>query len=134
MNAKSNSPAMGFIMAYLREHGDTEYAVVRTAAEKAGHTIYPIMYGRAKALLGMIPPDAPKRRRRPAQAGSGAGGESAPSRPLRQGGKAFSEATAEQLQEFLKRYREVEGERNRLRAALANVERLLKQALEGAVE
>ena len=87
----SNSPAMAFIMDYLQKHGDTEYAIVRAAAEQAGHGIYPIMYGRAKTLLGMITEESRSRRRRrkPAEETAEVGveglvAEAAP-RPLRQG-------------------------------------------------
>lgn len=126
---QSASPAMAFILAYLKEHGDVEYAQVKEAAEADGHNIYPIMYGRAKTLLNMITDESKRRRRRPAAPK----GESAQSRSrrLRQGASgSASEATANELSSFLERFREMEGERNRYRAALLSVEKLLRQALE----
>lgn len=133
----SNSPAMAFILDYLKSHGDTEYAIVRNEAEKDGHTIYPIMYGRAKTLLGMITEESRSRRRRRSSEEAAPAAEfpaaNAP-RTLRQGRLAtLSEATANQLSSFLERFREMESERNRYRAALLQVEKMLKQALGEAV-
>ncbi len=54
MAAKNQSP-MDFIVAALEKNKDAAYADVRAAAEKKGLTIYPIMYGRAKAMLGLVP-------------------------------------------------------------------------------
>ncbi len=139
MNDKvSNSPSMAFIMNYLQKNGDTEYATVRREAEKDGHTIYPIMYGRAKALLGMIT-ESPRRRRREATpAAEGGEGTSAYGTRaiLRQGTQRTSslgESTAAQLGEFLARFKEVEAERNRYRSALQQVEKYLRLALESDV-
>lgn len=123
----SSSPAMAFILDFLKTNGDTEYAKVKEAAEAEGHAIYPIMYGRAKTLLNMIPEDRPRRRRarRPAE------GEDASRRTLRQGATpAGPGTTANQLSDFLERFKELEEERNRYRAALLGVEKLLREALQ----
>ncbi|MAG58307.1 MAG: hypothetical protein CMJ83_18630 [Planctomycetes bacterium] len=122
----SNSPAMAFIMDYLQEHGDTVYAEVKAAAEADGHSIYPIMYGRAKTLLGMITEEnRSRRRRRKAPKDDGK-----PAR-LRQGASG-ADSTANELSSFLERFRELEEERNRYRAALLSVEKLLRDALASA--
>lgn len=44
-----------FIVARLTRNKKAEYADIREAAEKKGLTVYPIMYGRAKASLGLVP-------------------------------------------------------------------------------
>ncbi len=118
----SNSPAMAFILDYLKEHGDSPYAQIREAAEQAGHNIYPIMYGRAKSLLGLLTEDS-KRRRRKADRKSA---------KLRQGATEPAEGTVKELSSFVERYHEIEEERNRYRAALLHVEKLLKDALEAS--
>jgi len=122
----STSPAMAFILAYLQKHGDVPYAEVREAAESDGHGIYPIMYGRAKTLLGMIT-DENRRRRRKKSAAKSSGGPA----KLRQGAPAAT-STATELSSFLERFREMEEERNRYRAALLSVETLLREALQNA--
>ncbi len=127
----SNSPSMAFILDYLKKNGDAEYAIIRAAAEKAGHSIYPIMYGRAKTLLGMITEESRSRRRRRRKEDETGTGDAGGTRPLRQSARSpMSEATANQLSSFLERYRELEGERNRYRAALLQVEKMLRQVLE----
>jgi len=121
----SNSPAMAFILEYLKEHGDCPYAQVRAAAEADGHNIYPIMYGRAKTLLGMITEDSSRRRRRKKVS------EDGPAK-LRQGATepVAADSSVTELSSFLDRYRELEEERNRYRAALLSVEKLLREAIE----
>ena len=46
---------MDLIVSALRKNKDVSHANVRAKAEKKGLTVYPIMYGRAKALLGLVP-------------------------------------------------------------------------------
>ena len=118
----SNSPAMAFILEFLKGNGEAAYADVRAAAEQEGHSIYPIMYGRAKALLGLITEESKRKRRRRKA-------DSAPAK-LRQGGPDSGGDSANQLSGFLERYRELEEERNRYRAALLSVEKMLRDALE----
>jgi hypothetical protein len=55
MATKKSSPAMQFVVAALKKNPKADYAEVRETATRKGLTIYPIMYGRAKALLGLVP-------------------------------------------------------------------------------
>lgn len=125
----SSSPAMAFILEYLQKNGDTEYSIVKQAADKDGHTIYPIMYGRAKTLLGLITEESRSRRRRRKVEETEPGADGAP-RVLRQGRPNLSEGTAQQLSSFLERFRELEGERNKYRAALLQIEKMLKTTID----
>lgn len=69
---------MDFLTTQLKKNNAASYASLREKAEARGLTIYPIMYGRAKALLGLVPM-APRgqgkyaRQKREAQAASRAG-------------------------------------------------------------
>ena len=54
MAAKKTS-AMDFILAQLKKNKKASYADIRDAATKKKLTIYPIMYGRAQAMLGRRP-------------------------------------------------------------------------------
>jgi len=54
MAAKKASPAMEFIVEYLKKNKKASYADVRAAAEAKKIQVYPIMYGRAQALLGLV--------------------------------------------------------------------------------
>src|SRR5262245_56032014 len=91
MAAKKPSAAMDFIVSQLKKNPKVAYADVQARAKSKRLTIYPIMYGRAQALLGLVKmsprgsgkrakaatrtPAAPaangRRRRRGAAAGSG---------------------------------------------------------------
>jgi hypothetical protein len=46
---------MDFIVAQLKRNPKVAYADVKERASKKRLEIYPIMYGRAKALLGLVP-------------------------------------------------------------------------------
>lgn len=50
----TKKPAFEFVVAQLKKNPKVAYSEVHAAAEKKGHTIYPIMYGRAKRLLGLV--------------------------------------------------------------------------------
>ena len=45
---------MDFIVDYLKKHKKAAYADVKAAAESKKLEIYPIMFGRAQALLGYV--------------------------------------------------------------------------------
>lgn len=90
--AKANGKSrMDFLVSYVKAHPKAPYAEVRDAAAKAGHKVFPIMFGRAQSLLGMIKggrakaPAAPKktgarRGRPPRNAAPAAPAASAPKR------------------------------------------------------
>lgn len=124
--AEEQTP-MAFITEYLKRKPAASYGEISKEAEAAGHKIYPIMYGRAKSLLGLIPAGGGSRSRRrrskKAEAGS--------SRKLRQGrSPKLSETAVTELSGWVERFRDMEEERNRYRAALLSVEKILKEALE----
>ncbi len=54
MTTKKKSPGFDFVVKQLEKDNDVDYATVRDAAAAEGFTIYPIMYGRAKAKLGLV--------------------------------------------------------------------------------
>ena len=55
MAAKKDTSAMDFILATLKKSKKASYAEVKAAADEKGLAVYPIMYGRAQALLGYVP-------------------------------------------------------------------------------
>ena len=55
MAAKKAQPVMIFAKDFLGKHPTAEYAEFRDAATKKGMKVFPIVYGRAKALLGLVP-------------------------------------------------------------------------------
>jgi hypothetical protein len=54
MAEKKPNPAFDFTVEFLKKNPGATFAEVRDAADKKKLTIYPIMYGRSQALLGII--------------------------------------------------------------------------------
>jgi hypothetical protein len=52
--AKKSSPPFDFIVEHLKKTPTAPYAEIAAAAQKKGLKIFPIMYGRAKAMLGLV--------------------------------------------------------------------------------
>ena len=53
--AKNGNPMMDFVCGMLKKDKDVPFKEVRDAGTKKGFKIFPIVYGRAKALLGLVP-------------------------------------------------------------------------------
>ncbi len=54
MASKKTAAGMKLILAKLKKNPKVSYADVKAAAEKKKLTVYPIIYGRAKLLLGHV--------------------------------------------------------------------------------
>jgi hypothetical protein len=54
MAAKKNTEGLAFIVEALKKNKSALYADIREAASRKGLTIWPVMYGRAQALLGHV--------------------------------------------------------------------------------
>ncbi len=52
--ATAKSPAMDFLVSFMKARPKAAYADARQAAMKSGHTVYPIMWGRAQVMLGRV--------------------------------------------------------------------------------
>lgn len=55
MAAKTKSESFDYVVGLLEKDPNISYADVAAAALKKGFKIYPIVYGRAKAKLGLVP-------------------------------------------------------------------------------
>lgn len=55
MTAKPKSESFDFVVGLLEKNPEAPYAEIAAAAQKKGFKIYPIVYGRAKAKLGLVP-------------------------------------------------------------------------------
>ena len=51
---KKSSPAFDFVVNMVKKNPQAAYADVKAAADRKGYKIFPIVYGRAKALLGQV--------------------------------------------------------------------------------
>ena len=84
MASKKNNPAMDFIVESLKSNKAATYAEIKDAADKKKLKIFPIMFGRAQALLGIVK-QAPRGQGKAAKAKAAAAG--APMAPKRGPGR-----------------------------------------------
>ncbi len=131
MAAKNQSP-MDFIVAALEKNKDAAYADVRAAAEKTGLTIYPIMYGRAKAMLGLVPVAKRGTGKYAKKTRAARGKASAPApRPVgakrrgRPPKSATTSARLDSLQGLIAHVQQAEREREKMHRALQKIREVL---------
>jgi hypothetical protein len=55
LTGKNKSESFDFVVGLLEQNPEISYAEVAKAASEKGFKIYPIVYGRAKAKLGLVP-------------------------------------------------------------------------------
>jgi hypothetical protein len=136
MAAKKNAPAMDYIVDYLKKDKNASYAEIAEGANKRGHTIFPIMYGRAKAMLGLVPV-APRGQGKkggnaaatatvPASAARGPGRPPIKRGPGRPPKSAASVAAAGSLDAVIQALKDGDRERDRFRRALEQIRGILE--------
>lgn len=118
--ATKKSPGFDFVVKQLEANHDVDYATVRDAASAAGFTIYPIMYGRAKAKLGLVevaPRGSRKKAREAALAASGL--ES----------RLKADDAAGSIEAVIEAMKAGDAARQRYRDALVKIQGILEKAL-----
>ncbi|MCC6783003.1 MAG: hypothetical protein IT457_09180 [Planctomycetes bacterium] len=140
MSNPSGKDAFAFVKDFLTTHKTASYAEVREAASAAGHSIYPIVYGRAQLLLGYtkakrpakpaaarpaaaLPSVTPRPASKPA-ASKPARAASAPA-PGRRPGRPAKSSAALGIESLVDHIRGVERERDQLRSTLEKLRGLL---------
>ena len=126
---RKGSPAFDFLVESLRAEPALSYGELQTRSTAKGYKIAPIMYGRAKALLGLVPV-APR----------GQGKNRKSKLTSQQTLKQADAASADQFSQQLSRVRNVDdlvqiikhldGERRRLRGLLENIANSIDEALD----
>ncbi len=81
MAAKKNSEGLAFLVETLKKNRDVSYADAAEAAKKAGFKVYPIMYGKAKLMLGYVKAGSGAGKKAKAKAKAKAAGNRGPGRP-----------------------------------------------------
>lgn len=129
--AKKGSAAFEFLVGELRRDPTMSYGELRQRAEANGFPIAPIMYGRAKAVLGLVP----VRPRGSKKAEAAAAATTAAPRMLKQVESVAADRFAQKLEEvrnldqLVQAVKELDAERRRLRALLENIVTMIDEAL-----
>ena len=123
MATKNGAPALEFIREQLKKNPQMPFADVKAAAEKRGFTIYPLMYGRAMSLEGLVRPGARRRRR-----GGGGGGGGARAAATRPAGRVRARAE-QQPMAGLDAVMAAMQKGQRCRSALQEIQRILQDVL-----
>ncbi len=137
MSEKKSSPAMDFLVEQLRRNPALSYAELKESAGRRELTVYPIMYGRAKALLGLVKV-APRGSKKKAAAEREAKKQQAlsePAMPKRAASaKSYTRASGstslDGFESMLSNLKEVAEDRDRFHAALQEIGRILDEALD----
>jgi hypothetical protein len=123
MAAKKASPAMDFIVDYLKKHKKAAYADVKAAAASKRLEIYPIMFGRAQALLGYVK-SKPRGQGKTAMANKEKRGPGRPPKSL------VASIDTSSLDGIIAAVRTTEQAKARYRAALERIQSILGAALD----
>jgi hypothetical protein len=137
MAAKKVSPAMEFIVEQLKKNRKISYAEVKEEAEAKKIKVFPIMFGRAQALLGIVKM-SPRGQGKAARAKAAAASpevqsvvKRGPGRPRKNPVAATSRIDTSSLDGIIAAVRSSEQAKARYRAALEKIQTILGSALEG---
>lgn len=125
---KKPSPAFEFIVSRLQKNKDAVYADIKAAADKKKLKVHPIMFGRAQLLLGIAKKKKKKakkaaKRRGPGRPPKRAAGRRGPGRPRK------SASPMDSLESLIGGLKDVQRDRDQLRATLEKVRDLIDAAL-----
>jgi hypothetical protein len=129
MAAKKSNPAMEFLVETLKADRNAVYAEVAATAAKKKLKVYPIMWGRAKALLGYVkvaPRGQGKMAKAKAAKAANAGVKRGPGRPPKAAKAASFDGS---LASIVAAVKGSEQERSRYRGALERIQSILADAL-----
>lgn len=137
MAAKKSNPGFDFIVEQLKKDKGVEYSEVKAAADKKGMTIHPIMYGRAKALLGLVKVAARGKGKsaqakaakvaKAATSGAGAAPKRGPGRPRKNAVAAGIDTSS--LDGIIAAVKSSQQEKDRYRSALEKIQQVLAGVL-----
>ncbi len=131
--AAKKQTAIEFTRAFLKKKPKAEFKEVQAAGKKKGLVIYPIVYGRAKALEGLVKV-APYGSKKKKKSGRGPGRPKG-SRNKRTAEPRHNVATAmNSLETVINAMRKSNQERERYQKALRKISDILGQVLEAEAE
>jgi len=127
---RKGSAAFDFLVQELRRDPNLVYADLRQRCEAKGWKIAPIMYGRAKAVLGLVPVKPRGHAKKAAAAAA-----TAVPRTLKQVESVAADRFSKQLEDvrsleqLITVVKELDGERRRLRTLLDRIVTMIDEAL-----
>ena len=118
-----------FLVEALRAEPTLSYGELKARADERAIKIAPIMYGRAKALLGLVPvrPRGQGKNRKPSEKPAAKPLKQVESAAADQFGKQLEEARS--VEELVQVVKQLDGERRRLRALLEQIANSIDEAL-----
>lgn len=129
--AAKKQTAIEFTRAFLKKKPKAEFKEVQAAGKKKGLVIYPIVYGRAKALEGLVkvaPYGSKKKKKKKTRRGPG---RPKGSKNKRTAPSPHNVATAmDSLESVIAAMRKSNQERERYQKALKKISDILGQVLE----
>ena len=125
--ATKKPTAIEFTRAFLKKKPKAEYQEVRAAGEKKGLLVYPIVYGRAKALEGLVKV-APYGSKKKAKSKRGPGRPKG-SKNKRIAGSNHVTSAMDSLESVIAAMRQSNHERERYQQALTKIASILDQVL-----
>lgn len=132
MAAKKQS-AIEFTRAFVKKKPKAEFKEVQAAGKKKGLVIFPIVYGRAKALEGLVKvaPYGSKKKKKTTKKGRRGPGRPKGSRNKRTAKPSHNVATAmDSLESVIAAMRKSNEERERYQRALQKINDILGQVLQ----
>jgi hypothetical protein len=131
---RKGSAPFDFLMQALRAEPHASYGDLKRRADELGHKIAPIMYGRAKAMLGLVPVK-PRGTAKKAKAEAAAAAQQAAPRVLRQVESVAADRFAQKLEEvrnleqLIAIFKDLDAERRKLRNLLDRIVAMIDEAL-----
>ena len=128
--AAKKQTAIEFTRAFLRKKPKTEFKEVQAAAKKKGLVVYAIVYGRAKALEGLVKvaPYGSKKKKKKTGRGPGRPKGSKNKRTTKPAGNVTT--AMDSLETVISAMRASNRERERYQKALQKINDILGQVLE----
>ena len=118
---------MDFIVEQLKKNRKAGYAEIKSAADAKKLKVFPIMFGRAQALLGIVKSRPRGQGKAAAAAAVAAPGKRGPGRPRKNLGLGIDTSS---LDGIIAAVKTTEAAKARYRAALERIQSILGAALE----
>jgi hypothetical protein len=118
---------MDFIVEQLKKNRKAGYAEIKSAADSKKLKVFPIMFGRAQALLGIVKSRPRGQGKAATAAAASAAGKRGPGRPRKNLGLGIDTSS---LDGIITAVKTTEAAKARYRAALERIQSILGAALE----